>query len=321
MVGGVTPTPHCIAIVDTRHGEPCLPLAATPCRRRRSAVGIGKPASCCPETGRPAFATSPTMNANLKKFTKPLAYALFTIGFDPRRLGSLRHFARYTRDARSFRRMGGRATHAFPIVTDFTEQAGSARGHYFHQDLLVASFVHRSNPSRHIDIGSRIDGFVAHVASFRKIEVMDVRSLESTGHENISFLRSNLMDRDMAADGIADSISCLHAIEHFGLGRYGDPIDPEGHIKGFRNILRMLKPGGSLYISFPIGKANEVHFNAHRVFHPKDIFTWAEDESMLRMNRFDYVDDEGKLHQNVDLEADPVDVVFGCGIYTFQRAR
>jgi len=260
------------------------------------------------------------MNATLKKFAKPLAYVFFTIGFDPRRLGSLRHYARYVRDARSFRKRGGRATHAFPIVTDYTEQAGSARGHYFHQDLLVASFVHQSNPSRHIDIGSRIDGFVAHVASFRKIEVMDVRSLESTGHENISFLRCNLMDREAAPVGIADSISCLHAIEHFGLGRYGDPIDPEGHIKGFRNILRMLKPGGSLYISFPIGKANEVHFNAHRVFHPKDIFAWAEDGSQLRMTRFDYVDDEGNLHRNIDLNTDPVEAVFGCGIYTFRKA-
>jgi hypothetical protein len=33
-------------------------------------------------------------------------------------------------------------------------------------------------------------------------------------------------------DGYCDSLSCLHALEHFGLGRYGDPIDPRGHEKG-----------------------------------------------------------------------------------------
>ena len=108
---------------------------------------------------------------------------------------------------------------------------------------------------------------------------MDVRDLKGTGHENISFIKADLMNKDSAQNNITDSISCLHAIEHFGLGRYGDPVDPDGHIKGFNNILRMLKPGGNLYMSFPIANHNEVHFNAHRVFHPQDIFTWVDDIS------------------------------------------
>ena len=115
-------------------------------------------------------------------------------------------------------------THRLPIFTDYDDQAGSATGHYFHQDLLVASFIHNKNPLRHIDIGSRIDGFIAHVASFRSIEVMDVRDLKGTGHENISFIKADLMNKDSAQNNITDSISCLHAIEHFGLGRYGDPV-------------------------------------------------------------------------------------------------
>ncbi len=118
---------------------------------------------------------------------------------------------------------------------------------------------------------------------------------------------------------ITDSISCLHAIEHFGLGRYGDPIDPHGHIKGFNNIIRMLKPEGMLYISFPIGRSNEVHFNAHRVFHPKDIFSWARDRDCLKLLRFDYVDDAGDLHQDVNLVTNAPEVIYGCGIYTFRK--
>jgi hypothetical protein len=207
------------------------------------------------------------------------------------------------------------------MFADYDEQAGSVSGHYFHQDLLVASFIYDNNPKRHVDIGSRIDGFVAHVATYRKIEVMDVRSLSGTGHQNISFIKADLMDRDDGREGITDSISCLHAIEHFGLGRYGDPLDPQGHIKGFNNILRMLKVGGRLYISFPIGKANEVHFNAHRVFHPHDIFGWADDARSIDLKRFDYVDDAGTLHQNVDVRKDHLSVSFGCGIYTFTRAH
>ena len=110
------------------------------------------------------------------------------IGFDPRRILSLRHYPKYRNQYNQFKKKGGVVTNIYPIFTDYDDQAGVASGHYFHQDLLVASFIYDNNPIRHIDIGSRIDGFVAHVASFRQIEVMDVRELSSTGHKNISFV-------------------------------------------------------------------------------------------------------------------------------------
>jgi hypothetical protein len=259
------------------------------------------------------------MNPKIKKAFQPIFRFLLAIGFDSRRIVTLRHYPKYRAQYKEFGKLGGVVTHRYAILTDYDDQAGSASGHYFHQDLLVASYIHNNNPTRHIDIGSRIDGFVAHVASFRKIDVMDVRDLNSTGHQNISFIKADLMNKDSAQSNITDSISCLHAIEHFGLGRYGDPIDPKGHIKGFNNILRMLKPDGTLFISFPIGEKDEVHFNAHRVFHPKAIFTWAEDKNSLKLERFDYVDDAGDLHQNVNIETTTLDVGLGCGIYTFRK--
>ena len=127
------------------------------------------------------------------------------------------------------------------------------------------------------------------------------------------------MDKSLVKSEITDSISCLHAIEHFGLGRYGDSIDPNGHKIGFNNIFRMLKSNGILYISFPIANQNQIHFNAHRVFHPKDIFTWLEDKHHLKLERFDYIDDDGTLHQKINIDEEKLDVVFGCGIYTFRK--
>ena len=261
------------------------------------------------------------MNPALKNKLKPIFHFFATIGFDPRRIVSLRYFKKYLEQLSEFKLKGGRVTHRYPILTDYFQQAGSARGHYFHQDLLVASLIYKNSPTRHIDIGSRVDGFVAHVAAFRRIEVMDVRNLENCGHENISFLRVDLMSRDPAQIEMADSISCLHAIEHFGLGRYGDSIDPEGHKVGYKNILRMLKPEGTLYISFPIANKTRTYFNAHRVFHPKDILTWSGDPTGLKLERFDYVDDEGTLHQNASIDLDKIDLVFGCGIYTFTKNK
>jgi hypothetical protein len=114
---------------------------------------------------------------------------------------------------------------------------------------------------------------------------------------------------------ITDSISCLHAIEHFGLGRYGDKLDPNGYIAGFNNILKMLKPKGIMYISFPISRNNQTHFNAHRIFSPKDIFEWPYIKNQVTLMRFDYVDDLGNLHKDADIEQ-IMDVNFGCGIFT-----
>lgn len=231
---------------------------------------------------------------------------------------ALKHKLRFLKDYFVFKKAGGQVDKLHPIYSDYKEQAGSATGHYFHQDLLVASYVAKKNPIRHVDIGSRIDGFVAHVASFRPIEIIDVRELSNTGHENIRFKRMDLMKKDSIESNLCDSLSCLHAIEHFGLGRYGDPINPEGHLIGFINMLTMLKPGGTLYISFPISHSDQIHFNAHRVFKPVSIFTW-QSEIPLELTSFSYVDDSGNLHKEVGIDAVPASIQYGCGIYTFQR--
>jgi len=210
---------------------------------------------------------------------------------------------------------GGVISNIYPILRDFGTQAGIATGHYFHQDLLVATLIKQANPTRHIDVGSSIEGFVAHVASFREIEVLDIRPLQIAGHSQIRFVQSDLMRLDQSMVGICDSLSCLHAIEHFGLGRYGDPIDPNGHLKGFYNLSKMLQNGGTLYISFPIGKPG-VHFNAHRIFHPEDILDWSM--NLFQLIRFDYVDDKGNLHTNASLSSLPT-LTYGCGIYTIRK--
>jgi len=245
---------------------------------------------------------------------RPLLY----LGIDPRKTMALRFLPRFLADYFRFRKAGGGVSHFFPILDDYSQQAGTASGHYFHQELLVASFIHDARPVRHIDIGSRIDGFVAHVAAFRQIEVLDVRDLKTSSHANIRFLRADLMVDNEERHQIADSISCLHAIEHFGLGRYGDPINPDGHVVGFNNILKMLAHGGLLYVSFPIGRETSVYFNAHRVFHPHDVFGWTSEK--LELVRFDYVDDRGDLHTNFPLRAAVPQASYGCGIYTFRRS-
>lgn len=227
----------------------------------------------------------------------------------------LRSALRFVNGIREFERQGGRVDRRQPMLDDASDAAGAATGHYFHQDLLVATRIHRAAPRRHLDVGSRVDGFVAHVASFRPIEVVDIRPLQPLVHANISFRQADLMDGVGVEEGICDSLSCLHALEHFGLGRYGDPLDPKGHLKGFANLCRLLEPGGTLYLSVPIG-TSAVHFNAHRVFEPCEPLHWAE--GLLQLMAFDYVDDAGDLHLGEDPSKTPT-LRYGCGIYTLRK--
>jgi hypothetical protein len=236
------------------------------------------------------------------------------LGMDPRKLAALRMAPRFLAERSQFLKACGRIDRLTPILSDYADQAGTARGHYFHQDLLVATLINQAAPRRHIDIGSRIDGFVAHVAAFRAIEVIDIRPL-AIDHERITFLQMDLLRPTEPVEAMADSISCLHALEHFGLGRYGDAIDPRGHLKAFETLCAMLEPRGVLYISVPIGRA-EVCFNAHRVFGARDILGWGQDRLVLE--RFDYVDDAGALHVEADVSRVP-DLDYGCGIYTLRK--
>lgn len=241
--------------------------------------------------------------------------ALSNLGVLPINFLKLANVPRYLREKKAFLKSGGYISKIFPIINEYEDSAGTGSGHYFHQDLLVAQLIFEANPAKHIDIGSRLDGFVAHVAAFREIEVFDIRELSKSEHPNIVYKQADLMSD--AGKEITDSVSCLHVIEHFGLGRYGDPIQPEGYILGFKNLIEMLKPGGTLYVSFPIGTKNEVHFNAHRVFHPRDIFNWVPGK--LNLVRFDLVDDLGTLHKEFDVLNHDISVKYGCGIYTFHK--
>ena len=238
-------------------------------------------------------------------------------GINIRDIFFLKNYFRFRRDRKEWLRQGGKITKNLMILRDYAETAGRNKGHYFHQDLLVAKMIYDTKPKRHVDIGSRIDGFVAHVASFREIEVIDIRPLDKSIHQNIKFLQVDMMNPLKVFK--TDSLSCLHAIEHFGLGRYNDPIDINGHMKGISNLVSMLEKNGILYISFPIGKKDEVHFNADRVFHPKSIFKNYSIRSQMELIRFDYVDDLGYLHTNSNIESTLGKLNYGCGIYTLKK--
>jgi hypothetical protein len=234
-------------------------------------------------------------------------------GVRPRRLAAaIRGWRRYVRDRATFRRLSGARGMPWgdelPMLTEWDEPSGGL-GAYFFQDLCVARWIREDNPLRHVDVGSRIDGFIGHLAVFREVEVIDIRPPPG-GIPGVAFHQLDLMEElPEKWVGSTDSLSCLHTIEHFGLGRYGDPLDPAGHLKGLDRLKRMVKPGGVLYVSTPIGP-ERVEFNAHRVFAAKTLIGWFADGWSIE--RFAVVGDDVRLRENVEWQGDAAETHFGC---------
>ena len=257
----------------------------------------------------------------MKLFFKNVYYYLKLFGFDPIILfNPLKNSIVYFRDLIILRNRKGNNLDfpfgkLFPILNERNTESGIMNGHYFHQDLLIAKKIYNTNPIRHIDIGSRTDGFVAHVAVFREIEIIDIREQKSNV-ANIKFTQLDLMFLPVNMIECCDSISSLHAIEHFGLGRYGDPIDYNGHLKAISNITKMLKPGGKFYFSTPIGK-QRIEFNAHRVFSIRYLINLFQND--FQIENFSYVNDFGDLFTDVKLNESDIKnnygCTYGCGIF------
>lgn len=204
-----------------------------------------------------------------------------------------------------------RLRYLYPVLGDRHASAGDASGHYFHQDIWAARQIHARNPAQHVDVGSSMAGFVAHLLCFREVEYVDIRPVDT----NVSGLLVRLGNITALpyASGSLESLSALHVVEHVGLGRYGDALDPNGWRKAIAELKRVLKPGGVLYVSVPIGK-ERVEFDAHHVFDPMTI---VQAFRPLELSHFAAIDDAGRFVP----QADPATLEgwYSCGLFEFTR--
>lgn len=135
---------------------------------------------------------------------------------------------------------------------------------------MASTKIIENRPEIHYDIGSRIDGFIAHLQAAKiQTSLIDIRPLNNT-LPYVGFTQADATSLEGIPDNSIGSISALCSLEHFGLGRYGDSVDPEACFKAFKAIQRVLKKGGHCYISVPIGKEH-LEFNAHRVFYAQTV--------------------------------------------------
>lgn len=183
--------------------------------------------------------------------------------------------------------------------------------HYIYHPAWAARKLAQIKPSEHVDISS-ILSFSSIVSAFVPVKFYDYRpaqlSLNNYASDFADLLQLPFPDSSI------ESLSCMHTVEHIGLGRYGDPLDAGGDLKAIAELKRVLKPGGHLLFVTPVGKP-VVQFNAHRVYSYEQICGYF---SPFVLKEFSLVPDGGGLIER----ADPGLVAgqqYGCGCFWFVK--
>ena len=195
----------------------------------------------------------------------------------------------------------------------YTSAGAALNDKYVVQDLWGARKVFEAKPEKHYDIGSSVSGFITHLLAFNMPTILiDVRPLETYGTENLTFIHSDATSLPGIDDNSIESLSALCSIEHFGLGRYGDPVDPGAHIKAFKSVQRVIKKGGNFYMSLPVSKTCSLEFNAHRIYAPQYVINHFDEMELVELS---LCAPEG-LVKNVPVE---LGELTGYGLFHFRK--
>lgn len=201
-------------------------------------------------------------------------------------------------------------TGLFPCLHDNTG-SNPFDPHYFYQDIWAFKEVVKLAPARHVDVGSTAI-FVGMVSAVVDVTFVDIRPLR-VNLDRYKFEQGSILDMPFEG-GSVESLSCLHVAEHIGLGRYGDPLDPEGTKKASRELVRVLAPGGQLLLSIPIGRPR-VEFNAHRIHSSAEILEYF---ASLELVAYSGVDDRGVFMASRFIgELDACE--YACGFFVFRK--
>ncbi len=231
-------------------------------------------------------------------------------------LQGLAGYLRYFADWRQYGQMSGaepiRLSDAYPQVHDCTPTS-PFDAHYFYVNGWAMRRVIAATPRFHVDIASQVI-FPNLLGAVLPVIFVDYRPLEArlTG---VQCMGGNLLGLPFASGSIA-SLSCLHIVEHIGLGRYGDPLNPHGTYIATQELARVLAPGGNLFLATPIGRPR-LCFNAHRI-HTADAIRAMLPE--LELVEFSGIHDDGQYIEHTQIDAFR-DSHYACGLFWFKRPR
>jgi len=218
------------------------------------------------------------------------------------------HFKRYAKQNRQ--RFPLRVRDIYPCLSDRTDTT-SFDHHYVYHTSWAARVLADTKPDLHIDISSDLR-FATLVSAFIPVQYYDYRPVRLT-LANLSSRYADVLDLPFRT-GSVGSLSCMHVVEHIGLGRYGEPLDYDGDLKAIAELKRVLRKGGTLLFVVPIG-GQKIRFNAHRIYSYEQIIEYF---SELTLKEFTLIPDNsssGLIAHASSKEADSQE--YGCGCFWF----
>jgi len=188
--------------------------------------------------------------------------------------------------------------------------------HYVFHTAWAMRVIVETRPIQHVDVGSSLY-FVTSISAIVPTTFIDFRP----AHLGLSGLVSKagtLMKLPFQNNSL-ESISCMHVVEHIGLGRYGDTLDYDGDLKAVRELIRVVSPGGCLLFVVPVGGQATIQFNAHRIYTYEQVLALF---SELNLVEFSLIPDDGAeegLIRNADPELTNKQH-YGCGCFYFVKS-
>lgn len=233
-------------------------------------------------------------------------------------LGNLHRVPRFLFEYVRFKRLAAdwecRFSDVLPMLSDRTAVMGFD-AHYVYHTAWAARVIKELNPKEHVDISSSII-FCGVASAFVPIRHYDFRTpkLALTGLvcdtqdvTNLSF-----------DEGSIPSLSCMHVIEHIGLGRYGDPINPSGDELAGKELARVLAPGGHLLIVLPVAQRARIRFNGHRIYSLQKVKLMFPE---LELVEFSFLNNsKGDVFTRHATENDVEGSDYGCGCFVFRKS-
>ncbi|MFB2120567.1 MULTISPECIES: DUF268 domain-containing protein [Parapedobacter] len=202
----------------------------------------------------------------------------------------------------------------YPCLNDATGETAFDR-HYVYHPAWAMRIIKSINPDRHVDISSTLH-FCTMLSAVVPTDFYDYRPADLV-LDNLTSSFADLMNLPFPDDSIA-SVSCMHTVEHIGLGRYGDQLDYDGDLKAIAELKRVVSPGGSLLLVVPLGRESILCFNAHRIYDKQQVLALFSDMELVD---FTLIPEDGK---DGGLVPNPSDELlkrqfYGCGCFWFKK--
>jgi hypothetical protein len=182
----------------------------------------------------------------------------------------------------------------FPCLNDDTPETGFDP-HYLLHTSWAARVLAKTKPKVHVSFGDSLY-FVGIASAFMSMTFCDIRE-SRLPFRDIEEKCADLTSLPPAWTGRLESISCMHVLEHIGLGRYGDTLDARGDRKAAAELARVLAPGGQLLMVVPMEDPPRVCFNAHRLYSYPQVTDLFPGLSLLE---FTLITNEGQVFENAD---------------------